>query len=127
MSWDIVLFSSSQKINSPEEVDEAALIETNFSSVLDAHFEDIVKDKDHREIKGQDFSICYFVDNEPTSNTILNLYGESAIYPIIELSIKNKWQVFDTGLGEMIDLNNPSKNGYKNFQAYLSRGLNSKD
>ena len=58
---------------------------------------------------------------------LINLYGEDALYTLIDLSIKNEWQIFDTGIGEMIDLNNPSKNGYKGFQAYLNQILNNKD
>ncbi|MDQ2862493.1 MAG: hypothetical protein M3R50_02375 [Bacteroidota bacterium] len=49
----------------------------------------------------------------------------NALYALIEVAQKQKWQIFDTGLGEMIDLDNPSKNGYQNFQEYLSYVLNS--
>jgi ABC-type Fe2+-enterobactin transport system substrate-binding protein len=55
---------------------------------------------------------------------LINLYGEDAIYPIINLAIKNHWQIFDTGLGEMINLENPAKNGYENFQVYLNQVMN---
>jgi hypothetical protein len=127
MSWDIVLFNSSEKITAPEDLDDTKLIPIDFCSILENHFEGIIKDEDHREIRGKDFSICYFSDNEYASNILLNLYGESALYQLMDLSIKNNWQIFDTGLGEMIDLNNPSKNGYKNFQAYLNQILNDKN
>ena len=126
MSWDVVLFSSSEKITSPENIDEAKLIATDFCFVFETHFDNITKDEDHREINGDDFSICYF-SGEPASNILVNLYGEAALYPLIDLAIKNSWQIFDTGSGEMIDLNNPSKNGYKNFQSYLTQIFNKKD
>ena len=127
MSWDIVLFSSSQKITSAEDIDESKFIPIMFSPVFESYFENFTKHEHHSEIKGDGFSIIYYYEDEPESNTLLNLYGESAIYPIIDLCIKNNWQVYDTGLDEMIDLSNPSKNGYQNFQAYLSQILNSKE
>ena len=123
MSWDIVIFNSIQKINTPEEVDESQLIPTVFSLVFESCFNSIIKNGKHREIKGIDYSICYFEDDEPASITLINLYGENAIYPLIDLSIKYNWQIFDTGLGEMLDLNDPSKNGYQNFQSYLNQIL----
>jgi len=35
------------------------------------------------------------------------------------LAKKYNWQIFDTGLGQMINLENPDINGYSNFQNYL--------
>jgi len=127
MSWDVVLFNSSEKITSVEDIDESKLIPTDFDLVFEHSFENIIKKANQREIKGDDFAICWFCDKEPTSNTLLNLYGENALYQLIPLAIKNNWQIFDTGSGEMIDLNNPSKNGYENFQSYLNQILNKKD
>ncbi|MFC0515804.1 hypothetical protein ACFFGT_16400 [Mucilaginibacter angelicae] len=124
MSWDVVLFNSKQKITTPEDVDEEQLIPVSFALIFEAYFKNIVKEKNHREIKGDNFAINYFDDSEPSSNIMLSLYGESAIYPLVDLAIKNNWQIFDTGLGDMIDLENPSKNGYQNFQAYLNVVLN---
>jgi len=124
MSWDIVLFNSSQEITDPQEVDEKQLIPTSFTNAFETHFKTIIKDGDHREIKGHDFVIDYFDNDEPSSNIMLSLYGEAAIYPLIDLAIKNNWQIFDTGLGDMIDLKNPFKNGYENFQTYLNTVLN---
>ena len=126
MSWDIVLFNSDEKIISVEELNEELLVPTNFCKSFETHFKDIKKDEDHREIIGQDFAIDYFIDDEDVSNKMISLYGENALYAIIELAKKQNWQIFDTGLGEMIDLENPSKNGYQNFQAYLNHVLNSR-
>jgi hypothetical protein len=120
MSWDVVLFNSSQKINDPAILNEDKLIPISFTAIFEAYFDTIIKDDDHREIKGDDYTIDYFDDEQPVSNIMLSLYGETAIYPLIDLAKKNNWQIFDTGLGDMIDLENPSKNGYKNFQAYLN-------
>lgn len=123
MSWDIVLFKSRQKINSPEEVDDSQLEPTDFCSVLESHFEQIIKDDNHREIKGKDYSIDYFIDDEEVSNKMLSLYGESGLFELVVLARKHNWQIFDTGLGQMIDLENPSYNGYENFQSYLKQIL----
>lgn len=123
MSWDIVLFKSRQKINSPEEVDDSQLEPTDFCSVLESHFEQIIKDDNHREIKGKDYSIDYFIDDGEVSNKMLSLYGESGLFELVVLARKHNWQIFDTGLGQMIDLENPSYNGYENFQSYLKQIL----
>lgn len=121
MSWDIVLFSSTQRINGVEELDETKLVPTDFCAVLERHFEQIIQDGDHREIRGKDFTIGYFLDEEKVSNKILNLHGENGLYELLVLAREYQWQLFDTGLGQMIDLNNPSKNGYANFQNYLKQ------
>lgn len=125
MSWDVVLFNSDQKITDPAEVNENQLIPTSFTNVFETHFKTTIKDDDHREIKGDDFAIDYFDDGQPSSNIMLSLYGEAAIYPLIDLAVKNNWQIFDTGLGDMIDLNNPSANGYLNVETYRNQVLNS--
>jgi hypothetical protein len=121
MSWDIVLFNSKQTIELIEELDDAQLEQTDFFSILDSHFDNIKTDDDHREVVGKDFAINYFIDEEPVSNLMMSLYGEQGLYAMIVLAKKHHWQIFDTGLGQMIDLENPSKNGYENFQAYLKQ------
>lgn len=127
MSWDIVLFNSRQKIESPEEVDETQLEPTDFCAVFESHFTEIVKDDNHREIKGKDFVIDYFIDDEPVSNKMMSLYGKDGLFELIVLARKYNWQIFDTGLGQMIDLENPSINGYENFQSYLQHVLKQND
>jgi len=120
MSWDIVLFNSSQKISTVEDIDENQLVPCDFGAAFNAGFKNIKQDGEHYSIEGENFSIEYFDDGEPTSNALLNLHGEAALYPIIDLAIKNNWQIFDTGLGEMIDLHKPAKNGYQKFRDYLN-------
>jgi hypothetical protein len=124
MSWDVVLFNSKQNITSIKDVDENQLESVSFTLAFETYFKNIVKDKNHREIKGNDFAIEYFDSGEPASNMLLNLYGKTAIYPLIDLAKQNNWQIFDSGLGDMIDLENPTKNGYENFHAYLNQVLN---
>ena len=127
MSWDIVLFNSSQKITSIEELNEDHLIPIDFCSILEKHFVDIKKNENHREIAGNDYSIDYFIDDELVSNKMLSLYGENGLFVLIGLARKQNWQIFDTGIGEMLDLESPSKNGYENFQTYLKQIVAGKD
>lgn len=119
MSWDIVVFSTDQKISSVEGIDESFFRPTNFDTALHKHFSGIVHSGNHREISGIDFMIDYFARDELTGNIIFNLYGENALYALIQVAKVENWQIFDTGNGEMIDLENPEKNGYKAFQQYL--------
>lgn len=124
MSWDIVIFNSTQQITSIEELDEEQLIAIDFDTILEDFFSNIKIDDTHRSIEGTDFSVDYFIDNEPVSNKLFNLYGEKALFELIRISKSNNWQIFDMGLGGMIDLENPEKNGYDNFQNYLKHILN---
>lgn len=127
MSWDIVVFSSKQKITSPAEVDEELLVPIDFGTLLEENFENILADGEHREVKRIDYSIDYCIDDEPTSNILLNLYGENALYAVVVIAKKYGWQIFDTGCEEMIDLEYPEKNGYENFQNYLRQILKDVD
>lgn len=126
MSWDVVLFNSKQKISSIEELDDTQLEPTDFCSALENHFIHVIKIDNHREIKGKDFTIDYFEDDEKVSNKMFSLYGENGLHELIVLAKKYNWQIFDTGLGQMIDLENPSNNGFENFQDYLKQILNDK-
>lgn len=119
MSWDVVLFSSSQKINSIEEVDESMFIETDFCEVLNTHFGQAKEDS--IESNGKDYSIDYYTDEEPVSNKMISLCGENALYELVIVAKKHGWQIFDTSLNAMIDMENPAKNGYENFQSYLNK------
>jgi len=126
MSWDIVLFNSKQRIESVSELDENQLEPTDFDAILENSFDRIKKDDNHREILGTDFTIDFFVHNEPVSNTMLNLYGENGLYELIELAKKHNWQIYDSGIGEMIDLENPEKNGFENHRKYVEQILKRK-
>lgn len=126
MSWDIVLFNSKQKIESVAELDENQLEPTDFSGILENSFDRIKKDDNHREIIGTDFTIDFYVHNEIVSNTMLSLYGENGLYELIELAKKHNWQIYDSGIGEMIDLENPEKNGFENHRKYVEQILKNK-
>lgn len=107
-------------------MDDTQLEPTDFSSVLEKHFDQVIKNDNHREIKGKDFAIDYFDDSEKVSNKMFSLYGENGLYELVLLAKKQNWQIFDTALGQMIDLENPSNNGFENFQDYLKHILNDK-
>jgi len=123
MSWDIVLFSSNERIISVEDLNEGQLVPVDFCSILENHFPDTKKNEDSREIVGKDYSIHYYTDDAPVSNKMLSLYGENGLFALIELSKTQNWQIYDTGNGEMVDLENPARNGYENFQTYLRQIL----
>ena len=126
MSWDIVLFNSKQKIKSVAELDENQLELTYFDGILGNSFDRIKKDGNHREIIGTDFTIDFIVHNEPVSNTMLSLYGENGLYELIELAKKHNWQIYDSGIDGMIDLENPEKNGFENHRKYVQQILKRK-
>ena len=126
MSWDIVLFSSKQKIESVAELDENQLESTDFTGILENSFDRVKKNDNHREIIGTDFSIDFYTHSEPVSNTMLNLYGENGLYALIALAKKHNWQIYDSGIGEMIDLENPKKNGFDNHRKYVEQILKNK-
>jgi hypothetical protein len=124
MSWDIVLFNSKQKIDSVVELDETQLEPTDFSGILETSFDRINKNENHSEIVGPDFTIDFFADSEHSSNFMISLYGENGIYALIELAKKHNWQIYDSGIDGMVDLERPEKNGFKNHRAYVNQILN---
>jgi len=119
MSWDIVLFNSVQKINAIDEVDEEKLIPVAFDKIISEYF----GAKESSEIKGDGFSIDFYMDDEPVSNKMISLYGEKALFEIARLAKIQNWQIFDTSLNKMIDLENLTENGFANFQSYLEKVL----
>lgn len=123
MSWDIVIFNSSDKIEDIEQFEAYKLKPVDFDNIFEKYFATIKKDGDHREIIGKDFSIDYYIDDEPVTNKMLSLYGENGLYEMVYLAKKIGWQIFDTGNGQMLDLDDPSRNGYNDFQKYVKQVL----
>lgn len=123
MSWDIVLFNTTNKIDDITEFNDEHLEPINFDGVFESFFKNIKKDEDAWEIVGEHFTIVHYPDNALATHCMVNLYGENAIYAIVDLAKTIGFQVFDTGLGEMLDLDDPSKNGYENFQRYVQQDL----
>jgi hypothetical protein len=123
MSWDVVLFNSSQKITSIEELDEDQLIPIDFHAGFKNHFSEIRITENHAEIIGLNFCIDYHIPNEPVSNTLLSLYGEQGLYALVIVARQNNWQIFDISLGSMIELDHPEVNGFSSFQKYRDQIL----
>jgi hypothetical protein len=121
MSWDIVLINSKDRFSSIEDIDESHLEPTDFSGVLESSFKHIIVDGKRRKIEGEDFSIDFFNKKETEKTKMLSINGENGLFELIELAKQVGWQIFDTGLGEMIDLENPYRNGYKNHQKYVKQ------
>jgi hypothetical protein len=119
MSWDIFLFNTNQRVNSIEELKDEELILTNFCKIIEQNFKNIVKENDHREVIGEDFSFRYYEDSELVNNKMLILHGENGLFEIVKIAKSNNWIIFDTGSGELIDLENPSKNGLKEHKSYV--------
>ena len=119
MSWDIVLFSSEQKIVSLINLNEDLLKPIDFDKVLKSKFENIKKSDNHNEIIGKDFSIDFFDDDELVSNKMLSLYGENGLFELIKIAQVENWQIYDSGIDKMINLEKPEQNGYENFKNYL--------
>ena len=126
MSWDIVLFNSKQKIKSVAELDESQLESTDFTGILESSFELINKKEHHREIIGTNFTIDFFADGVDSSNFMLSLYGENGLFELIELAKKHNWQIYDSGIDGMIDLENPERNGFENHRKYVDQILKRK-
>lgn len=122
MSWDIVLFNSKQKINTIDEVDEEQFIPVYFDKIISEHFN--LEESD--SIKGDDFSIDFYMNDELVSNKMISLYGEKALFEIARLAKIQNWQIYDTSLNKMIDLENLHENGFSNFQSYLQKILHKK-
>jgi len=109
MSWALLLFSATEKIPSNLDFDDAILKPIFFSNILENSFNEIVKYENRREIKGDNYSIDFFVDEEPTGVKMLNVHNAKGLIAIIKLAKENKWQVFDTSFGDFIDLSKPAK------------------
>jgi hypothetical protein len=125
MSWDVVIFNLTRQVDSVEEIDETILVDigtrTDFKKIMEENYPDIIWDDNWGKIERKDYSIEFGLGTteEPFSNTLLHLYGENAVYDIIELCKKNNWQAYDSGLDQMLDLDNPMNNGYQNHQDYV--------
>lgn len=123
MSWDIVLISSTQKIKSIDELDVEQLVEIDFCSVLNSYFIDTIKDGNHFESNAAGSLVDYYVEDELVSNKMVSVYGEKGLFELVYIAKENNWQIFDTSLNAIIDLENPAKNGYESFQRYKSQLL----
>ena len=51
MSWDIMIFSSTQKITSIEEISEELFVPIDFNAILEIHFDNIIIDLDRPNLE----------------------------------------------------------------------------
>jgi hypothetical protein len=121
MSWDVILFSSKEKIESIAGFDENILLPIDFNSIFRSFFEVIKTKGSHSEIVDKDFSIDFYVHDSNVSNILISIYGEKGYFKIIEFSKTYNLQVFDTSLNDFVDIENPDKNGFSKFQNYLNK------
>lgn len=130
MSWDVVVFNFKRKVARVEEIDESVLAEigtyADFEAMLKRRFPMLTNEDGclKADMDGCSLETSLGEANEPFSNTIFHLYGENAVYELIELCKANNWQAFDTALGQMLDLDYPEKNGYKEHRRYLEQIMN---
>ncbi|MGC4103862.1 hypothetical protein [Ferruginibacter sp.] len=123
MSWDLFVFSSAQKIAAVETIDESQFIPIDFDSLLEAHFSNMIHYEDHKVIENANYRIEYTPDRKLSAYKVLSIFGEEGLFELAAISKKHGWQIYDTGSGEMIDLEHPEKNGYANFKAYRDQVL----
>ncbi len=123
MSWDVVLFSSSEKIKTIETLNPKALKPADFCKKLKAYFPGMEEEDEFRLISIGESTIEYTYSPNPVNNMVLNLYGEPALIALTAFAKKNGYQLFDTALNKMLDLNKPEVNGYKNYLADLKKDL----
>lgn len=123
MSWDVVLFSSSEKITSIETLNPKALKPADFCKKLKAYFPGIEEEDEFRLIFIGESTIEYTYNDTPVNNMMFNLYGEPALVALAAFAKKNGYQLFDTALNRMLDLNKPGVNGYKNYLEDLKKDL----
>jgi len=131
MAYEVILFSSNQKLTTKTEIDESQFTPADFNEILENYFLklsfDIVltieANENFRKIVGKDFDFEYFHTEELQGNLLLSLYGKNAILELAELAKKNNLQIFDLSSGESIDLENPEINGYSEFENYRAQIL----
>jgi len=126
MSWDIVLFNSVEIIISIEDLDEEKLLPIDFDKILLENYstentEDQKNENTNINLSSVNDDINFYFDDEPSSNKIISLYSEEALFKIVELAKVHNWQIFDTSLGEILNLENPGKNGFSNHQKYVNQ------
>ncbi|AEE48118.1 hypothetical protein [Haliscomenobacter hydrossis] len=126
MSWDVIVFNLNKKVENADEINDSVLsaIGTNreFKALIEKRYNPIKWEGNWGIISGINFSIEFGLNDnleETLSHQVFHLYGENAIYEIIDFCRTHNWQAFDTGIEQMLDLEKPEKNGYANFRNYL--------
>jgi len=127
MSWDVVVFNLKRRVSSVDEIDDGVLVEigtyANFEAILKRRFPMLANEVGWLKVDFGEYSLETSLGelDETFSNTIFHLHGENAVYELIELCKANGWQAFDTGLGHMLDLDHPERNGYMEHRRYVEQ------
>lgn len=127
MSWDVVLFNSTEQIADLETLNKQALKPADFCKKLKAHFRNIEEEDEFRVIELPDGNIEYEFTAVPSNNLLLSLDGEPAFFALVEFAKKNKYQLYDAALDSMINLDKPHVNGYKDYREEVKEDLKKKD
>jgi hypothetical protein len=127
MSWDVVLFNSTEEIVDLETLNKQALKPADFCKKLKAHFRTIEEEDEFRVIELNDGNIEYEYNPLPSNNLLLSLDGEPAFFALAEFAKKNRYQIYDASLDSMINLDKPHVNGYKDYRAEVQEDLKKKD
>lgn len=126
MAWEIFIFKANETIEDYDSFDDSKLLEVDFVSQLEAYFPNIERDDTFHSIQGDTFAIQYFTSPEDPLQAILivELRGEKALFELGKVALKEDWQLYDSALGKMLDLQQLSENGYQVFRAYLRQIMN---
>ena len=127
MSWDVFVFKLNREIKSGSEIDETTIDDIgSVASLLEklcVHFPDLeLSDygkviENMGTIERENFSIEFSIIKATDTYNFLSfhLYGKDSIYPVAELCKRYGWCIFDTTLAELLNLQEPEKNGYEQF------------
>ncbi|OKS84895.1 hypothetical protein [Mucilaginibacter polytrichastri] len=127
MSWDVVLFNSTEEIADLETLNKQALKPADFGKKLKAHFRAIEEEDAFRIISVPDGNIEYEYTDLPSNNLLLSLDGEPALFALVEFAKNNKYQIYDASLDSMLNLDKPHVNGYKDYREEVKEDLKKKD
>lgn len=125
MSWDIMLINSPRKPNlNGEDPDlpafppQSVLIETFKRVYPESHFSDDGWGSSDAEDHSIEINLGNDDDEPQTSITVFVRGGSNPVARIVQLCKLAGWQAYDTTMGDYIDLENPSKNGFDGWQSY---------
>ncbi len=131
MSWDLSVDAPSGSMGTPEEVrkkiaDVFSFVDWSDPSMgvvqeagytLEFSFDDFEDEEDEGEAAAAGAPVAGFM--------ICVRGGGEPLLKIVKLCKANGWSLGDTGSGEEIDLDNPSNQGWKDFQAFRDKAAGS--
>ena len=128
MSWDILLINSNQKLDLESETVDFPLFppRKELVRIFQQTFPDIELSEDGwGTIDEANYSIELNLganEVDAQDQLFLNIRGNEDPAPkIAELCKKAGWQAFDTTMGDYLDLENPTRNGFSGWTAYRNQ------